>query len=82
MRVRALVSFASPVNGEMQTWPIGREGELPPGVDWLRVGFVAAVESAPAPAVDEAPEELAPEEDADAPAPAKAKRGKRGGDGR
>jgi hypothetical protein len=40
MKVRAVISFASMVKGEMQPWPVGRVGELPEGVNWLRLGWV------------------------------------------
>jgi hypothetical protein len=44
MKVRAVISFASMVKGEMQPWPVGQEGDLPDGVNWLRLGWVVEVE--------------------------------------
>ena len=47
MKVRAVVSFASMVGGELAPWPVGRVAELPEGVNWLKLGWVVEVEAEP-----------------------------------
>lgn len=45
MKVRAVISFASMIKGEMQPWPVGRVAELPEGVNWLELGWIVEVEA-------------------------------------
>lgn len=43
MKVKALTGFGAVLGGEMVSHAAGDVFELPPDVDWLRVGLVAVV---------------------------------------
>ena len=60
MKVRAVKSFSALMGSRVTSFPHGKVFDLPPGVDWLRVGLVEVVSIDVTPPVQAAPPAEAP----------------------
>lgn len=65
MRVRALVSFAARIDGDVRAVQAGTLIDMPEGCDWLTAGLVTVATLTAAPALTEAVELATAEPDAE-----------------